>query len=82
MLMNGWSPLNNTKNQPFINIFRRRSVEAPIRDGLGAGGQRPSEKRGFFDYATRSGCGAAGEPMEWWWWSEYSKFIVSIFDDI
>ena len=27
--------------------------KAPIRDGLGAGGQRPKEKRGFFDFATR-----------------------------
>lgn len=28
--------------------------QAPIRNGLGAGGQRPAEKRGFFDFATRS----------------------------
>eukprot|EP00931_Biecheleriopsis_adriatica_P074991 TRINITY_DN48955_c0_g1_i1.p1 TRINITY_DN48955_c0_g1~~TRINITY_DN48955_c0_g1_i1.p1 ORF type:complete len:884 (+),score=155.10 TRINITY_DN48955_c0_g1_i1:130-2652(+) len=33
--------------------FLRKGFEAPIRDGLGAGGQRPSEKHGFFDFATR-----------------------------
>jgi len=33
--------------------FLRKGFEAPIRDGLGAGGQRPKEKRGFFDFATR-----------------------------
>ncbi|CAK9036936.1 unnamed protein product [Durusdinium trenchii] len=33
--------------------FLRQGFEAPIRNGLGAGGQRPAEKRGFFDFATR-----------------------------
>ncbi|CAJ1395980.1 unnamed protein product [Effrenium voratum] len=33
--------------------FLRKGFEAPIREGLGAGGQRPMEKRGFFDFATR-----------------------------
>ncbi|CAE8695136.1 unnamed protein product [Polarella glacialis] len=33
--------------------FLRKGFEAPIRDGLGAGSQRPSEKRGFFDFHTR-----------------------------
>ena len=52
---------NQKKNQPFTSIHHHQNIssnaipiEAPIRDGLGAGGQRPSEKRGFFDYATRS----------------------------
>ncbi|CAE6955900.1 ACP5 [Symbiodinium natans] len=33
--------------------FLRKGWEAPTREGLGAGGQRPSEKHGFFDYTTR-----------------------------
>eukprot|EP00930_Biecheleria_cincta_P004957 TRINITY_DN105885_c0_g1_i1.p1 TRINITY_DN105885_c0_g1~~TRINITY_DN105885_c0_g1_i1.p1 ORF type:complete len:844 (-),score=166.08 TRINITY_DN105885_c0_g1_i1:208-2739(-) len=33
--------------------FLRKGFEEPIRNGLGAGGQRPSEKRGFFDFASR-----------------------------
>eukprot|EP00440_Ansanella_granifera_P052809 gb/GFBE01057259.1/.p1 GENE.gb/GFBE01057259.1/~~gb/GFBE01057259.1/.p1 ORF type:complete len:855 (+),score=207.07 gb/GFBE01057259.1/:1-2565(+) len=33
--------------------FLRKGFQAPIRENLGAGGQRPSEKRGFFDFATR-----------------------------
>ncbi|CAE7747607.1 ACP5 [Symbiodinium pilosum] len=33
--------------------FLRKGWEAPTREGLGAGGQRPSEKHGFFDYGTR-----------------------------
>eukprot|EP00439_Symbiodinium_sp_Y106_P060134 s167_g8.t2 len=33
--------------------FIRHGWEAPTREGLGAGGQRPSEMHGFFDYMTR-----------------------------
>lgn len=33
--------------------FLRKGFEEPIRDRLGAGGQRPSEKHGFFDFASR-----------------------------
>eukprot|EP00933_Yihiella_yeosuensis_P072348 TRINITY_DN80723_c0_g1_i1.p1 TRINITY_DN80723_c0_g1~~TRINITY_DN80723_c0_g1_i1.p1 ORF type:complete len:694 (+),score=146.44 TRINITY_DN80723_c0_g1_i1:108-2084(+) len=33
--------------------FLRKGFDAPIRDGLGAGIQRPKEKRGFFDFSTR-----------------------------
>lgn len=43
--------------------FLRKGFEAPIRDGLGAGGQRPSEKRGFFDYATRRKVGESNLMM-------------------
>ena len=28
-------------------------AQVPTREGLGAGGQRPSERHGFFDYTTR-----------------------------
>uniref|UniRef100_A0A7S2Q1F8 Uncharacterized protein n=1 Tax=Zooxanthella nutricula TaxID=1333877 RepID=A0A7S2Q1F8_9DINO len=34
--------------------FLHRGLDAPIREGLGAGGQRPSETVGFLDIATRS----------------------------
>lgn len=33
--------------------FLHRGLEAPLRDGLGHGGQRPSETHGFLDIATR-----------------------------
>jgi len=33
--------------------FLHRGFEAPIREGLGAGGQRPSEMYGLLDFATR-----------------------------
>jgi len=33
--------------------FLRKGFMAPIREGLGAGTQRPLEKRGFYDFATR-----------------------------
>jgi len=33
--------------------FLRKGFESPIRPGLGAGGQRPMERHGFFDIATR-----------------------------
>jgi hypothetical protein len=33
--------------------FLRKGFESPIRPGLGAGGQRPTERHGFFDIATR-----------------------------
>jgi len=33
--------------------FLRKGFESPIRPGLGADGQRPTERHGFFDIATR-----------------------------
>lgn len=33
--------------------FLRKGFAAPVRENLGAGGQRPSERHGFFDAATR-----------------------------
>mmetsp|Transcript_82362 Transcript_82362/g.181153 ORF Transcript_82362/g.181153 Transcript_82362/m.181153 type:complete len:834 (+) Transcript_82362:64-2565(+) len=33
--------------------FLNRGFEAPIREGLGAGGQRPTEKNGYLDCVTR-----------------------------
>lgn len=39
---------------PCHEVVQKICEKAPIRDGLGAGGQRPKEKRGFFDFATRS----------------------------
>lgn len=33
--------------------FLRKGFDSPIRPGLGAGGQRPTERHGFFDIATR-----------------------------
>jgi len=33
--------------------FLRKGFEAPIRESLGAGGQRPSERVGYFDVASR-----------------------------
>jgi len=33
--------------------FLQKGFRAPIREGLGAGGQRPMEREGFFDFCTR-----------------------------
>ena len=45
---------NGPPNRP---LTCHAGSEAPTREGLGAGGQRPSEKHGFFDYMTRPGSG-------------------------